>query len=188
MCQSASRPLAQGRPKAFTCGFHVASEVLVHGRKALHEAPPRISLEALRAQWPAQLGHRFGRWAPATSDRREEGFELSKIRRRPVGHHEDPGAHIYNLGTDETVVVDDSVRIITEHLSLSPAIEHTGGQRGWTGDSPLIHLDTTRVRELGWRPTLTIPEALVRTLEWLQANDYAWRDEATDSVAPREGP
>ena len=98
-------------------------------------------------------------------------------------HHDEPGAHIYNLGTDETIVVDDSVRIITEHLSLSPAIEHTGGQRGWTGDSPLIHLDTTRIRSLGWRPTLTIPEAVVRTLDWLQANEYAWRDEAPERVA-----
>jgi UDP-glucose 4-epimerase len=96
-------------------------------------------------------------------------------------HHQDqPGAHIYNLGTDETVVVDESIQIITEHLSLSPEIEHTGGQRGWTGDSPLIHLDTTRIRALGWRPTLTIAEAVVRTLEWLQVNEYAWRDQLVD--------
>ena len=54
----------------------------------------------------------------------------------------EPGVSIYNLGTDETVVVDESVAIITEHLGLSPEIEHTGGRRGWTGDSPLIHLDT----------------------------------------------
>jgi UDP-glucose 4-epimerase len=108
---------------------------------------------------------------------------ISAILTATERHHDQPGAHIYNLGTDETVVVDDSVRIITEHLSLSPEIEHTGGERGWTGDSPLIHLDTTRIRGLGWRPTLTIPQALVRTLQWLQANEYAWRDEATDSVA-----
>ena len=57
-------------------------------------------------------------------------------------HEDEPGAHIYNLGTDETIVVDESVAIITEHLGLSPEIEHTGGRRGWTGDSPLIHLDT----------------------------------------------
>jgi UDP-glucose 4-epimerase len=98
-------------------------------------------------------------------------------------HHDQPGAHIYNLGTDETVVVDDSVRIITEHLSLAPEIEHTGGQRGWTGDSPLIHLDTTRIRTLGWQPTLTIPQAIVRTLEWLQANEYASLDETPEKVA-----
>jgi UDP-glucose 4-epimerase len=108
---------------------------------------------------------------------------LSAILTAAERHHDTPGAHIYNLGTDETVVVDDSIRIITEHLSLSPEIEHMGGQRGWTGDSPLIHLDTTRIRELGWRPTLTIPQAVVRTLEWLQDNEFALQDGATGSVA-----
>ncbi len=111
---------------------------------------------------------------------------ISAILATAERHHDEPGAHIYNLGTDETVVVDDSVQIITEHLSLSPQIQHTGGQRGWTGDSPLIHLDTTRIRELGWRPTLTIPEAVVRTLAWLQNNEYAWRDQVAESVASSE--
>jgi UDP-glucose 4-epimerase len=74
------------------------------------------------------------------------------------------------------------VRVITEHLSLSPEIEHTGGRRGWTGDSPLIHLDTGRIRGLGWQPELTIERALVRTLDWLIANDYAWREQAADGV------
>lgn len=98
-----------------------------------------------------------------------------------VEHHEtdaDAGAHVYNLGTEETLVVDDSVAIITEHRALSPEIEHTGGRRGWAGDSPLIRLDTSRIRALGWRPRLTIAQALVRTLDWLDANEYAWRDEA----------
>jgi UDP-glucose 4-epimerase len=92
-------------------------------------------------------------------------------------HREDPGAHVYNLGTEETVVVDDSVAIITERLGLSPAIEHTGGRRGWVGDSPLILLDTARIRSLGWAPQLTIRDALVRTVEWLGASEYAWRDQ-----------
>jgi UDP-glucose 4-epimerase len=92
-------------------------------------------------------------------------------------HHEhSPGAHVYNLGTEETVVVDESVRIITAHLGLSPRIEHTGGRRGWTGDSPLIHLDTSRIRSLGWRPTVTIEQAIVRTVDWLKDNDYVWRE------------
>jgi UDP-glucose 4-epimerase len=94
-------------------------------------------------------------------------------------HHEEAGAHVYNLGTDETIIVDDSVGIITEHLGISPAIEHTGGRRGWTGDSPLIHLDTARIRALGWKPQLTIPQAVVRTLDWLGANEHALRDSAT---------
>jgi len=102
-----------------------------------------------------------------------------------VERHEtdaEPGAHIYNLGTDETLVVDDSVAIIAEHLSLSPEIAHTGGRRGWAGDSPLIRLDTSRIRALGWSPQLTIAQALVRTLDWFDANDYAWRDETLQAA------
>jgi UDP-glucose 4-epimerase len=101
---------------------------------------------------------------------------VSAILTAAERHDEDPGAHIYNLGTEETVLVDSSVGLITEHLSLSPQVEHTGGRRGWTGDSPLIALDTARIRSLGWAPTLTIREAVIRTLEWFDQNEYAWRD------------
>jgi UDP-glucose 4-epimerase len=87
-------------------------------------------------------------------------------------HAREPGAHVYNLGTEETIVVDRSVDIITGHLGLSPRIEHSGGERGWTGDSPLIRLDTRRIQALGWKPSVTIAQALARTLEWLAANEY----------------
>jgi UDP-glucose 4-epimerase len=94
-----------------------------------------------------------------------------------AGHHgEEPGAHVYNLGTAETIRVEDSVRLVSEHLGLTPRIEYTGGPRGWIGDSPLIALDTTRIRELGWRPRLTVEQAVLRTLRWFDANDYAWRE------------
>jgi UDP-glucose 4-epimerase len=90
-------------------------------------------------------------------------------------HESRPGElGIYNLGRDETVVIDDSVAVITEHMGLSPEIEYGGGRRGWAGDSPLIHLDCSRIRGLGWAPTLTIRESIVRTLEWFDANPYAW--------------
>jgi UDP-glucose 4-epimerase len=94
-------------------------------------------------------------------------------------HSSDAGStHVYNLGTDETVVLDDSIATITAHLGLSPTIEHTGGRRGWAGDSPLIHLDCSRIRALGWKPTLTIEQAIVRTLDWLEANPYALSETA----------
>jgi UDP-glucose 4-epimerase len=98
-------------------------------------------------------------------------------------HDGEPGAHIYNLGTDETVVVDESVAIIAEHLGLAPELEHTGGRRGWTGDSPLIRLDASRIRSLGWEPRLTIRAAIVRTLDWLSSNEYAWHDAVAQGVA-----
>jgi len=103
---------------------------------------------------------------------------LSAILTAAARHHDEPGAHIYNLGTEETMLVDDSVRMIAKHLSLAPAVEHTGGRRGWIGDSPLIHLDVDRIRGLGWRPRLTIRQALARTLEWLDAHEDVWREQA----------
>jgi UDP-glucose 4-epimerase len=83
---------------------------------------------------------------------------------------EDGAVRIYNLGTDETIVVDDSIATITEHLGVTPELEYTGGIRGWRGDSPLIHLDCARIRSLGWRPTLSIRDSIRRTVDWLEQN------------------
>lgn len=99
---------------------------------------------------------------------------MTAVRR----HDQESGAHLYNLGTKETIRVDDSVKIIIEHLAIAPEIEHTGGPRGWTGDSPLIHLDTTRIRSLGWRPQVNIEQAISYTLSWLDANEHIGGDQA----------
>jgi UDP-glucose 4-epimerase len=82
----------------------------------------------------------------------------------------EPGFAVYNLGTDESIVVDESIATICAHLGIDPVLEHTGGIRGWAGDSPLIHLDTKKIRSLGWAPTVDIREAVVKTLQWLQVN------------------
>jgi UDP-glucose 4-epimerase len=78
--------------------------------------------------------------------------------------------NIFNLGTDEYCVVNDSIGWISERLGVSPVLEYTGGDRGWIGDNPFIYLDTSRIRALGWVPTLSIKEAIVRTLDYLQTN------------------
>ena len=80
----------------------------------------------------------------------------------------------FNIGTDETIAVDESVALITEHMGLAPRLEHTGGARGWAGDSPLIHLDCSKLRRTGWRPELAIPEAIERTLAWFDANPWVF--------------
>ncbi len=83
---------------------------------------------------------------------------------------------VYNLGTAETLVVDDSVAAICAVLGVEPEIGHTGGERGWVGDSPLIRLDISRIRALGWAPELTIEEAVRRTVDWLVANPFVFVD------------
>ena len=95
-----------------------------------------------------------------------------------VHHHADqPGAFVYNLGHEETLVVRDSVQIITKHLGVEPVVTYGGGQRGWIGDSPLIQLDTSRIRSLGWEPTKSIRESVELTVDWLEQNPFAWQAE-----------
>ena len=98
-------------------------------------------------------------------------------------HSDRPGElGVYNLGTKETVFVDDSIAAICDHMGVDPALEHTGGVRGWAGDSPLIHLECARIHQLGWAPTLSIRQATKRTLEWFDANPYAWEATVTEGT------
>jgi UDP-glucose 4-epimerase len=82
------------------------------------------------------------------------------------------GFAIYNLGTNETITVDESIATITAHMGVTPQVEKAGGRRGWPGDSPLIHLDTSKLRALGWRPELSIRGAIGRTLDWFEREPY----------------
>lgn len=80
--------------------------------------------------------------------------------------------NVFNLGTDDYCKVDDSIGWINEALGVNPAIEYSGGDRGWIGDNPFIFLDTKKIRSLGWAPKLGIREGVVRTVEFLRANEW----------------
>jgi UDP-glucose 4-epimerase len=77
---------------------------------------------------------------------------------------------IYNLGIDDVIEVRQSIAWIADELGLAPQLSFSGGERGWIGDSPLIHLDTARIRRLGWVPAIGIEEGIRRTVRWLSAN------------------
>ena len=79
---------------------------------------------------------------------------------------------IFNLGVDEYCEVNQSIGWISEYLHVTPQLSYSGGERGWVGDSPFIFLDCGRIRQLGWAPRLTIREAVVRTLEFLDRNRW----------------
>jgi UDP-glucose 4-epimerase len=79
--------------------------------------------------------------------------------------------NIFNLGHDEFLTVLDLVRIVLDELRLPDVkLEFAGGKRGWLGDSPLVHLDTTRLKRLGWQPSTSIEEGIRRTVRYLEAN------------------
>ena len=80
--------------------------------------------------------------------------------------------NIYNLGTNEYVQVNESVRFIIDHLNLNPEIRYSGGNKGWIGDNPFIFLDTAKIRNTGWNAKLTIKQGVISTLTWLQKNQW----------------
>jgi len=80
--------------------------------------------------------------------------------------------NVFNLGVDDYCVLNDSIGWITEALGVKPRLEYGGGDRGWIGDNPFIFLDTAKIRALGWKPKLSIREGIVKTVEFLQANEW----------------
>ena len=80
--------------------------------------------------------------------------------------------NILNLGTDEYCDVNQSINWITDHLNLKPNLSYTGSERGWIGDNPFIFLDCNKIRNLGWKPSFTIKIGIIKTLQYLEKNDW----------------
>lgn len=82
--------------------------------------------------------------------------------------------NVFNLGVDGVCEVNDSVAWISEAMGCRPVLTYGGGERGWVGDSPLIHLDTSRIRALGWQPRIGIREGVLRTVSYLRENEWVF--------------
>ncbi|QDO96358.1 NAD-dependent epimerase/dehydratase family protein [Ferrovibrio terrae] len=86
----------------------------------------------------------------------------------------DGKVNIFNLGRPDVVEVKTSAGIISDTLGVSPEFSFTGGERGWIGDSPFILLDIAKITSLGWQPRHSIQDAIVRTTQWLKANQWVY--------------
>ncbi len=80
--------------------------------------------------------------------------------------------NIFNLGVDSTCEVHQSVDWIIARLGVDPNVEFGKTSRGWIGDNPLIHLDTTKIRSLGWNPKYSIREGVESTVDFLTQNQW----------------
>lgn len=86
--------------------------------------------------------------------------------------------NIFNLGVDGYCEVNDSIGWICAELGVKPQLEYSGGDRGWIGDNPFIFLETKKIQSLGWKPKLGIREGVIKTVQYLRANE--WVFEARD--------
>lgn len=82
----------------------------------------------------------------------------------------DDRVNVFNLGSSSTTTVADIARMLVAAAGLQDvAFKYTGGDRGWPGDVPQVHFDTSRMERLGWKPKYTFDEAVAEALKDLLA-------------------
>ncbi len=75
-------------------------------------------------------------------------------------HSSDP-VNIFNLGTDDDILIKRIAEIVLEEAGQPDTpIVYTGGKIGWPGDVPVMKLDCSRIKSLGWRPRLNSEQAV----------------------------
>lgn len=77
---------------------------------------------------------------------------------------------VYHVGNEKFCTVTESAKIICDELGLQPNFKYTGGSRGWVGDSPFVHLDTTKLQLLGWKQKTELFSSIRKTVKWLENN------------------
>jgi len=73
----------------------------------------------------------------------------------------------YNVATGDYINVAEIAELAVECVGLrrpEVVFQFTGGDRGWKGDVPVVRLCTDRIKELGWRCSLTSREALRQSM------------------------
>ena len=78
----------------------------------------------------------------------------------------------FNLGNSYMIGLEESIPIITNYMKVNPKIIWSENEVGWIGDSKYNHLDITKIQDLGWKPKYTIQESILRTLKWLDENQW----------------
>lgn len=69
--------------------------------------------------------------------------------------------NVFNVGSADNIDVNWIAGMVTEKMNLAGVeIVHSGEERGWPGDIPVVRLDVSKIQKLGWRSRYTCTEAL----------------------------
>jgi UDP-glucose 4-epimerase len=75
---------------------------------------------------------------------------------------------VFNVGSETQVKVKDIASMVSSEMGLSSVrLEYTGGEKGWKGDVPVMLLDITKIKKLGWKPKTSMEEGIKRYIAWL---------------------
>ncbi len=75
---------------------------------------------------------------------------------------------IFNIGSEEQISVVGIADAICEEMGLKNVeYKFTGGDRGWKGDVPVMMLDISKIKSLGWVPSKSINQSIRDTVRWI---------------------
>lgn len=78
---------------------------------------------------------------------------------------------VFNVGSDSQLSVDEIAENIINSMGLDGVeFEYTGGKKGWEGDVPVMMLDTSKIKDLGWKREVGDLEGIERYVKWLEEN------------------
>lgn len=80
---------------------------------------------------------------------------------------------VYNVATGDYITVNEIADLAAECAGLDPSsVDYvtTGGDRGWKGDVPVVRLNTSRIRKLGWQSERSSEQALRDALHSMLAD------------------
>lgn len=74
---------------------------------------------------------------------------------------------VYNVGSSKNLTIDFVADIVMKNV-LGKKVDKifTGGKGGWIGDNPIVALDLTRIKSIGWTQTIDSVDAIMRTVNW----------------------
>lgn len=99
----------------------------------------------------------------AVSDGIEAIFKIIEKSREKVS--------VYNIGHDEVLTVAEIVDTILQTINLTDIKRiWLGRKSNWKGDNEFVLLSTNKLKRLGWKPKLSIKEAIHQSVTYLQNN------------------
>ncbi|MFA5959867.1 MAG: NAD-dependent epimerase/dehydratase family protein [Tatlockia sp.] len=73
---------------------------------------------------------------------------------------------VFNVATNDTLSVQEIAQLTVRCMGITQPVtfQYTGGDRGWKGDVPVVHLNTEKMRALGWQCQYSSFEAMRHAL------------------------
>ena len=74
---------------------------------------------------------------------------------------------VFNIGSEDSIDVDQIADVVAVEMGLTPAYEYTGGEKGWDGDVPEMRLSIEKLKQTGWEPENNSASSVRKTVQEL---------------------